>query len=58
MRFILTELYGKTEGADYAGFHPRFLLDQVKSISAFEGVSPQLRPDFLARAWENLFTAE
>ena len=58
LMYVLTELYEKTEGAHYAGFHPRFLIDQVKSISAFEGVKPQLRPDFLARAWENLFTAE
>ncbi|HUF86376.1 MAG TPA: AAA family ATPase [Thermohalobaculum sp.] len=58
MLFVLIELYGKTEGAQFAGFHPRFLIDQVKSISAFEGVAPQLRPDFLARAWENLFTSE
>ncbi len=58
MLFVLTELYGKTEGAEYAGFHPRFLIDQVRSISAFEGVEPQLRPDFLERAWENLFTSE
>jgi hypothetical protein len=58
MLFVLNELYGKTEGAQFAGFHPRFLIDQVKSISAFEGVKPQLRPEFLARAWENLFTAE
>jgi hypothetical protein len=58
MGFIVHELYAKTEGADYAGFHPRFLLDQVKSISSFEGVAPQLRPDFLHRAWANLYTAE
>jgi predicted ATPase with chaperone activity len=58
MMFILTELYAKTEEADFAGFHPRFLLDQVKSISSFEGVAPQLRPDFLHRAWGNLFITE
>ncbi len=58
MMFILTELYGKTEGAHFAGFHPRYLMDQVRSIAAFEGVEPVLRPDFLIRAWENLFTAE
>lgn len=58
MKFVLSELYAKTEGAQFAGFHPRFLIDQVKSISAFEGVMPQLRPDFLSRAWENLFTTE
>jgi len=58
MVFLLNELYAATEGAQFAGFHPRFLIDQVNSISAFEGVAPQLRPDFLRRAWENLFTAE
>ena len=58
MLFILSELYGKTEEADFAGFHPRFLLDQVCSISHFEGVTPELRPEFLRRAWANLFTDE
>ena len=58
LTFILTELYGKTEGAEFAGFHPRFLLDQVRSISNFEDVTPQLRPDYLQRAWGNLYTAE
>lgn len=56
--FILTELYEKTEGADYAGFHPRFLIDQVRSIAAFEAADVELREDFLRRAWENLFTSE
>ena len=58
MGFILAELYGKTEGAHFAGFHARFLLDQIRAISSFEGVAPQLRPDFLERAWGNLFTSE
>ena len=57
LAFILTELYAK-ENQNYQGFHPRFLIDQVKAISAFEGVEPQLRPDFLRRAWGNLFTEE
>ena len=56
--FILTELYEKTEGADFAGFHPRYLIDQVRSIAAFEDVTPELRNDFLIRAWENLYTSE
>lgn len=56
--FILTELYDKTEGAEYAGFHPRYLIDQIKAIAAFEDVDPEFRPDFLIRAWENLFTSE
>jgi predicted ATPase with chaperone activity len=58
LAFILTDLYGKEEGAQYQGFHPRFLLDQIRAISAFEGVEPQLRPDFLRRAWGNLFIKE
>ena len=56
--YVLTELYEKTEGAHFAGFHPRFLIDQVRAISAFEDVEAELRPDFLNRAWENLFTTE
>ena len=58
MVFILTELYEKTEGAEFAGFHPRFLIDQVRAISTFEDVAPAFRQDFLHRAWENLFTSE
>ena len=58
LSFIFDELYAQTEDALYAGFHPRFLMDQMVSISAFEGVSPRIRRDFLHRAWANLFTAE
>jgi predicted ATPase with chaperone activity len=58
MRFILTELYGREAGAEFHAFHPRFLIDQVRAISAFEGVAPQFRPDFLRRAWGNLFVTE
>jgi hypothetical protein len=58
MAFILIELYGKEEGAEFHGFHPRFLIEQVRAISAFEGVAPQFRPEFLRLAWGNLFTDE
>lgn len=58
MAWILIELYGKTKGAEFHAFHPRFLIEQVRAISAFEGVNPQLSPDFLRRAWGNLFTSE
>lgn len=56
LRFLLMELYARQEGAEFHAFHPRFLIDQTKSICAYEGVEPQLRPEFLARAWKNLFT--
>ncbi|MCL5777766.1 AAA family ATPase [Limibaculum sp. FT325] len=52
--FVMVELYAR-QGKKYQAFHPRFLIDQTLSICAFEGVSPQLRPEFLVRAWENLF---
>lgn len=58
MIFILNELYAKQAGAEFHNFHPRFLIDQCKAISIFEGVSPQLRNDFLVRAWRNLFVVE
>ena len=58
MMFVLNELYGGQEGAEYHAFHPRFLIDHVKAISAFEDVPPELRPDFPVRAWGNLFTSE
>ena len=58
MVFILNELYAKQDGAEFHNFHPRFLIDQCKAISIFEGVSPRLRQDFLARAWRNLFLTE
>lgn len=56
--FVLDELYGKTDGADLAGFHPKFLLDQVCSIASFDGSAPSLSRELLRRAWENLFIAE
>ena len=56
--YILTELYAKHEGAEFHCFHPRFLIEQTKAICAFEGVAPQFRPDFLRRAWGNLFISE
>ncbi|MBK0399596.1 AAA family ATPase [Limibaculum sp. M0105] len=54
LAFVMVELYAR-HGRTYQAFHPRFLIDQTLSICAFEGVAPQLRPDFLERAWENLF---
>jgi hypothetical protein len=53
--FLLAELYGEG-GADFAAYHPEFLLDQLAAISAYEGVEPRLTPALLSRAWGNLFT--
>jgi predicted ATPase with chaperone activity len=56
--YVLTELYAKEDGAEFHAYHPRFLIEQTKAICAFEGVAPELRPDFLRRAWGNLFTRD
>ncbi|MEM7269261.1 MAG: ATPase [Pseudomonadota bacterium] len=56
LRYVLVDMY-EAEGRSYAAFHPGFLMDQIESIAAYEGVKPQLNPDFLQRAWRNLFTA-
>lgn len=58
LAYVLMELYAKEEGAEFHAYHPRFLIEQTKAICAFEGVAPQLRPDFLRRAWGNLFTRD
>lgn len=56
--FILYELYGKTPGARFHGFHPRFLCEQAMAMSAYKGVSPRFTEEFLRRAWGNLFTRD
>ncbi|MGB0412407.1 MAG: ATPase [Pikeienuella sp.] len=55
LTFLLTDLYA-VENAPFAAFQAEFLLDQVTSICAYEGIEPQLTEDFLKRAWRNLFT--
>lgn len=55
LTFLLTDLYA-AENAPFAAFQAEFLLDQVTSICAYEGIPPQLTEDFLRRAWRNLFT--
>ncbi len=42
----------------YANYHPVFLCDQIKAICEFEGIPYQMRPDFIDRAWENLYVRE
>ncbi|MBY8976240.1 AAA family ATPase [Rhodobacteraceae bacterium NNCM2] len=55
LAFVLFELYEES-GRNYSSFHPKFLIEQSLSICSFEGCEPQLRPDFMKRAWENLTT--
>lgn len=55
LTFLLTDLYA-ANNAPFAAFQAEFLLDQVTSICAYEGIEPQLTEGFLRRAWRNLFT--
>lgn len=42
----------------YANYQPVFLIDQILSICAFEGVAPKMTPDFVDRAWANMFVKD
>ncbi|MDA7428434.1 ATPase [Primorskyibacter aestuariivivens] len=42
----------------YANYQPVFLIDQILSICAFEGVAPKMTPKFVERAWANMFVKD
>ena len=42
----------------YANYQPVFLIDQIISICAFEGIPNQMTPALIDRAWANLFVEE
>ena len=42
----------------FANYHPVFLCDQIRAICEFEGIPYQMRPEFIDRAWENLYVKE
>lgn len=42
----------------YANYQPVFLIDQILSICAFEGVSPRMTPEYVDRAWANMFVKD
>ena len=42
----------------YANYQPVFLIDQMISICAFEGIENQMSPELIDRAWENMFVKE
>jgi predicted ATPase with chaperone activity len=55
---LLLDLYPNQPGAEFHAFQPRFLIEQTISICAYEGVKPELREEFLDRAWINLFSKD
>ncbi len=45
-------------GNIYANYQPVFLIDQILSICAFEGIAPQMTPELVDRAWANMFVRD
>ncbi|MFT5000736.1 MAG: hypothetical protein ACJAXU_001809 [Paracoccaceae bacterium] len=42
----------------YANFHGPFLIDQIIAICEYEGVPYQMNPDYIDRAWANLYVKD
>ncbi|SDE30879.1 ATPase [Rhodobacter capsulatus] len=42
----------------YANYQPVFLIDQMIAICDFEGISYQMSPELIDRAWSNMFVRE
>ena len=42
----------------YANYQPVFLVDQIRAICEFEGISYQMSPELIDRAWSNMFVRE
>ncbi|MEM9139678.1 MAG: ATPase [Pseudomonadota bacterium] len=57
LAYILFDLYGADVNARFNAFHPRFLIDQCVSICTYQGIEPQLSPEVLDQAWQNLIAA-
>lgn len=55
--YLLNEKY-PTIANVYANYQPVFLIDQILSICKFEGIAPQMRPDLIDRAWDNMFVRD
>jgi hypothetical protein len=54
---LIRKLYPSV-GAPFASFHAPFLIDQMASICAYEGIAPQMSVPLVERAWANLFVAD
>jgi predicted ATPase with chaperone activity len=57
MAFLLFDLYGTHPNVRFNAFHGRFLIDQSKAICQYRGVEPQLTPEILTQAWQNLIAS-
>jgi len=54
---LMTKKYAEIDYV-YANYHAPFLIDQMLAVCSFEGISPQMTPRLIDRAWANLFVEE
>lgn len=43
---------------NFANYQPVYLIDQMLSVCAFEGIAPQMSPELIDRAWSNMFVRD
>ena len=55
--FVITELRERND-FPLASYQPKFIVDQVRASCKFQGITPQFRPEFVARALCNLYTKD
>jgi len=55
--YLMKYKYPEIENV-YANYQPIFLIDQMIAICEFEGISYQMSPDLIDRAWANMFVKE
>jgi hypothetical protein len=41
-----------------ASYQPKFIIDQARAACKFDGVTPQLRPELISMALDNLYTRD
>jgi hypothetical protein len=56
LHFLENDLYAR-HGIARAGYHPRYLVDQVAAICEYQGQPLRLDRARLSLAWRNLFTS-
>jgi hypothetical protein len=52
--FLFDEFYAE-KGLPRAGYHPKFLIEQVVAICEYEGIPVRLDKELLRIAWHNLY---
>jgi hypothetical protein len=57
INYVITELREHNDFA-LAGYQPKFIVEQIKSASKFQGVAPQFTPELISMALSNLHTKD